>query len=99
MSLVNYEKEKFKLLHSKWSKLINLIESSEIDLDDEISYTLLKNINESLDNLIIDVADLKYYIKTETNPNNNYYKNKVEEFKSRHFKLKKLLPYMLSLEL
>lgn len=99
MSLIEYEKQKFRLLHSKYNKLFNLIEKTDPDLDDEIFFTLLKTVNESLDNLIIDIDDTKYYLKTSTNPNNQYYKNKVDEFKDRNFKLRKVLPYIMSLDL
>jgi hypothetical protein len=97
MSLANHQKDKFKILHSKYTKVLNLIENIGIDSSDQVAIDLIKLINESMESLIIDVDDLRNYLKTKTNPNNNYYKEKTEEFKERHIKLKQILPYLLLL--
>jgi len=94
---VNHQKDKFKILHSKYTKVLNLIENIGIDSSDQVAIDLIKLINESMESLIIDVDDLRNYLKTKTNPNNNYYKEKTEEFKERHIKLKQILPYLLLL--
>lgn len=96
MALVNYEKEKFSLLQSKFTKVLNLIEKDLIDTNDELAIDLLKKLDSSFDSLIIDLDDLRYYLKTKTNKDNKYYKQKVEEYKERQFKIKELIPYLLS---
>lgn len=95
MSLVNYEKEKFSVFHSKWSKLLNLLDKDKNETDD-ICVELLKRINSSLDSLIIEIDDLKNYMKSNTNKNNKYYKQKVLEYKERQNKITKLIPYLIS---
>jgi len=95
MSLVNYEKEKFSVFHSKWSKLLNLLDKDKNETDD-ICVELLKRINSSLDSLIIEIDDLKNYMKSNTNKNNKYYKQKVLEYKERQNKITELIPYLIS---
>ena len=95
MSLVNYEKEKFALLQSKFTKVINLIEKEGIDSEDDLAVNLLKKINSSFDSFFIELDDLKNYLKTKTNKDNKYYKQKVEEYKERQNKITELLPYLL----
>ena len=96
MSLVNYEKEKFSLLQSKFTKILNLIEKDLIDKNDEIAVVLLKKINSSFDSLLIECDDLRNYLKTKTNKDNRYYKQKVAEYNERQLKIKELIPYLLS---
>jgi hypothetical protein len=96
MSLVKYEKEKFSLFHSKWTKVLNLIEKEGIDTNDEIAINLVKKINSSLDTLFVELDDLRNYMKSYTNKDNIYYKKKVEEYKERQNKITELLPYLLS---
>ena len=96
MSLVNYEKEKFALLQSKFTKVINLIEKEGIDSEDDLAVNLLKKINSSFDSFFIELDDLKNYLKTKTNKDNKYYKQKVEEYKERQNKITELLPFLLS---
>lgn len=95
MSLVNYEKEKFSVFHSKWSKLLNLLDKDKNETDD-ICVELLKRVNSSLDSLIIEIDDLKNYMKSNTNKNNKYYKQKVLEYKERQNKITELIPYLIS---
>ena len=95
MSLVNYEKEKFSVFHSKWSKLLNILDKDKNETDD-ICVELLKRINSSLDSLIIEIDDLKNYMKSNTNKNNKYYKQKVLEYKERQNKITELIPYLIS---
>ena len=96
MSLVNYEKEKFALLQSKFTKVINLIEKEGIDCNDDLAIDLLKKINSSFESFFIELDDLRNYLKTKTNKDNKYYQQKVEEFKQRQSKITELLPYLLS---
>ena len=96
MSLVNYEKEKFALLQSKFTKVLNLWEKGVLDINDELAIDLLKKINTSFETVFIELDDLRNYLKTKTNKDNKYYKQKVEEYKERQLKIKELIPYLLT---
>ena len=96
MSLVNYEKEKFALLQSKFTKVLNLIQKEGIDCNDDMAIDLLKRINTSFETVFIELDDLRNYLKTKTNKDNKYYKQKIEDYKERQKKIKELLPYLLS---
>jgi hypothetical protein len=96
MSLVNYEKEKFALLQSKFTKVLNLLEKDFLDINDELAIDLLKKINTSFETVFIELDDLRNYLKTKTNKDNKYYKQKVEEYKERQLKIKELIPYLLT---
>ena len=94
MSLIEYQKEKFALLHSKYTKLINIL---DIDNDDMVSINLLKQINASIDALIVDLDDLKYNLQSKSDRENIYLKSKADCFSERQEILKEIYPSILLL--
>ena len=99
MSLEDYQKQKFSILHSNYVKMLNILHTQNIDSNDETTINLIKQINNTLDALTIDLEDLQYHLLHKKDISNVYLKNKSNDFKNRQKIINNIIPFAIQMHL